>query len=276
MKRVILILSIAGGVTAYGQYADDFEPPVYTGSGAGVELNGQNGYYNPNPAGSVSANVYTYAGNALGLPQNPFGGEQFAAGTGPGNSIYVRSQKDVPYPGGIVTLAFDIATTFTGQLPSADNVGSFSTQDSATTAGLIALARWTDPAAAANWNADYVWYDAAGTQLTESVPDPFFQGLMTNHWYRWSTTVDFDTNQVLEVTLTDLTGGGSSTYNPVDRYLQGGSAGGLPMPFGFRLFAGTSTIPGNTMAFDNLEIIPSPASLAVLGLAGLVAGRRRR
>ena len=45
---------------------------------------GQDGFYNPAPAGSISitASVYTYAGNVLGIVTNPGGGDQFVAGTG--------------------------------------------------------------------------------------------------------------------------------------------------------------------------------------------------
>ncbi|MCH8824122.1 MAG: hypothetical protein IH984_11520 [Planctomycetes bacterium] len=157
--------------------------------------------------------------------------------------------------GGIWTVTFDIAATFIGQLPSSQNIGSFSTQVFPTAATFIALARWTDPVTAANWNADYVWYDSAGTQLLEQVNDPGFQNLQTEHWYRWSTTFDLDTNQITEVALTDITTNTTVTNNPVGRYLVGGS-GGAPEPTGFRLFGGTNAVgaAGNTLAFDNINI----------------------
>ena len=73
-----------------------------------------------------------------------------------------------------------------GVLPSAQNLGSFSTSVYPEAATFIALARWTDTDTAANWNADYVWFNADGTELTESVNNPAFQGLDTEHWYRLS------------------------------------------------------------------------------------------
>lgn len=222
--------------------------------------------------------MYEYFGNALGLPQNPFGGDQFVAGTGPGGGQFARSQRDISYgsASGLWTVSFDVAVTFTGQLPTAQNVGSFSTQEFPGDATFISLARWVDPNTATNWNADYVWFDAANNQLIEEVPDPGFQNLRVQHWYRWSTTFDFDTNLITEVSLTDLTTSVTVTHNPVDRYLFGG-AGGAPVPTGFRFFAGALNNPGNTMAFDNLDInpVPAPATICLIALAGLGVRRRR-
>ncbi|MFG0282980.1 MAG: hypothetical protein ACF8R7_01035 [Phycisphaerales bacterium JB039] len=270
MATAVVLCACAGAVA---QHSDGYESG-YTASASGVELNGQNGYYNP-VAGSASANVYTYAGNTLGFPQNPTGGENFVGGTGPGPA-FIRSQKDVTYPTGVVTVAFDIAAKFTGAAgTAAQNLGSMSTQPYPTNPGtFIQLARWTDPATASTWNADYVWTDAVGTSLTEAVADPGFQNLRTDHWYRWSTTIDMATNQILEVSITDLTTMTTASHNPVDRYGVGG-AGAVPSLTGYRWFVG-STVEGNTLGFDNIEIIPAPAALGLFGLAGLAGLRRRR
>lgn len=274
----VLAMTLATGQSATAQYFDNFEAPLYAGSAGGTIITGQNGYYIPVPD-SQHGLVYTYTGNILGLPQNPFGGNQFAGVTGTDiqPQPFARAQRDMPYGDGtgIWTVSFDIAATFTGNLPSAQNIGSFSTQIFPDQATFIALARWTDPNTAANWNADYVWFDAGGTQLIESVADPGFQNLDTDHWYRWSTTFSLDTSEILEVSITDLTTNVTSTNNPVDRYLWGG-AGGAPTPTGFRLFAGALNVPGNTLGFDNINIVPSPATLALLGLGGLAGVRRRR
>ncbi len=258
-SSLFVVLTLSPAVDA--QHSTDFEAPIYTGSAAGDDLNGQDGYYNPIPASSVSCDVYTYAGNALGLPANPDGDDQFVAGTGPAGSIFARSQKDVPYGGGTERwrVSFDVAVTFTGLLPTADNVGSFSTQPFATAppftnATFIALARWTDPATAATWNADYVYFDALNMQLTAVVPDPGFQGLAIGHWYRWTTRFDLDTNAIEHLSIRDLTTGATVTHKPLGWYLAGGAAGGLPAPTGFRMFAGTTSVAGNTMAFDNIVV----------------------
>lgn len=258
-------------------FVTGFESGTYNGSPNGVMLNGQDLFYQP-VEGSDSHLVYTYAGNVLGFPQNPTGGEQFAGATGHGGGVFARSQRDVSYGDGtgLWSFSFDIAAKYIGELPSAQNLGSFSTQVFPVEATAIALARWTDPNTAANWNADYVWFDAGGTQLTEEVSDPGFQNLQTDHWYRWSTTFDFDSNLITEVSITDLTTNETFTNNPVGRYLLGG-AGGAEIPTGFRLFAGASGVDGNTLGFDNVMInaVPAPATLALLALAGL-AGRGRR
>lgn len=274
-----LALTLAAGHSATAQYFSDFEEPLYQGSMGGTIITGQDGFYIP-VKGSQDGLVYLYAGNFLGLPQNRFGGKQFAGVTGGDIDLdvpFARAQRDVPYGKGtgIWTVSFDIAATFVGDLPSAQNIGSFSTQVLGGEATFIALARWSDPATAANWNADYVWYDAGGTELTEEVPDPNFQNLAIDHWYRWSTTFSLDTSQILEVSITDLTTNDTSTNNPLDRYLFGG-AGGAPTPTGFRLFGGTNAVAGNTLAFDNINIVPSPATLALLGLGGLAGITRRR
>lgn len=278
-----LALACAGaafvGAPALAQYASGFETADgISASPEGVELNGQDEFYNPVPDASISALALTYMDNVLGIPENPTGGAQFVAGVGPAGSVYVRSQRDMTYGDGTGawTVCTDILATFGGALPSAQNIGSLSTQayTPGTNATYISLARWADPATAENWNADYVWFDSAGTQLTEAVPDTGFQNLATDHWYRWSTTIDMATNQILEVSLTDLTTASTATHNPVDRYGVGG-AGAVPSLTGYRWFVG-STVDGNTLGFDNIEIIPAPAALGLFGLAGLAGLRRRR
>jgi hypothetical protein len=249
---------------ALAQYSDDFEAPTYNASATGVDLNGQNGFYNPNPpaSSSVTCLVFTYAGNTLGFPANPGGGgDQFVAGTGPGATTYARSELLTNWGSGtgMWKISFDTAAIFTGTLPTTQNLGSWSTAVlpdplAPDIAAFIALARWTDVNTAATWNADYLYYNAAGGYVIGPVPDPGFQDLMTNHWYRWSTTVDFDTNQITEMSVTDLSTGAMVTHNPVDWYLGGGSAGGLAPPTGYRFFAGSGTVAGNTLAFDNLDI----------------------
>ena len=268
-------LVLAAGQPATAQFASDFEDPPYMGSAGGTVITGQDNFYIPVP-GSYDGLVYTYAGNALGLPANPSGGgKQFAGVTGgtaepPKNVPFARAQRDVVYGAGtgVWTVSYDVAATFVGVLPSADNIGSFSTQVFTGEATYIALFTWTDPVTAANWDARYVWYNAGGAQLNEAVGgegggpgDPAFQGLAIDHWYRQSTTFNLDTNQILLVSITDLTTGVTITNSPSGRYLEGGAAGGTPPPTGFRLFggAGAAGAEGNTLAFDNISIDLRPA-----------------
>lgn len=276
MKHVVAlagVLALSAGAAA--QFTDGFEPRTYVGSPTGVDLNGQNGYYNPVPATSVSGRVYTYAGNTLGLPANPNGGEHFVGAEGPGGGFFARSQRDIPYsPTGIWTASYDFAVVYTGTLPTAQNIGSFSTQVFPGQATFIALATWSDVNTAANWNADYIWFTSAGTQVQEQVPNPAFQNLQVGHWYRWSTKWNMATNQILEVAITDLTTNITTTQAIADRYLFGGAAG-APTPTGFRMFGGGG-VAGNVTAWDNISIIPAPGVLALLGGAVLIAGRCRR
>ena len=75
----------------------DFEPPTYSGAVQGLALNGQNGFINPVPASSVSANVHVLTGNSLQLPGNSAGGSQFAGARGPGDGNFVRSQTPTSF-----------------------------------------------------------------------------------------------------------------------------------------------------------------------------------
>ena len=285
MKTGIKVLACLGVgllvAATNAEWSSGFEPPTYIGSPAGVDLNGQDGFYNPSPADSVSFKVYSYAGNALGLPANPFGGEQFVGGTGPGGSIFARSQRDMTYGDGtgLWTAAFDIAATYTGSGASNQNLGSFSTQPldiyNPTAAAYICLTQWVDINNPTLWDANYVCFDAAGAYVYPAVvPDPAFHNLAIDHWYRWSTTFDFDSNMITEVSIMDLDTGTSATYNPTGWYLGGGAGGGLAPPNGFRFFAGAADPAGNTLAFDNLNIVPEPAGMLLLVLAGI--GLRRR
>jgi hypothetical protein len=112
------------------------------------------------------------------------------------------------------------------------------------------------------WQAFYYAYDASGVELTlpgES-PGPEWTNLVLNNWYRFSTTIDYDLNQIIEVSITNLHTGGSATVDTSANgwYLGGGSAGTSPPPTGFRFFAGGAAA-NNSVAWDNLSIAPAGA-----------------
>jgi hypothetical protein len=108
------------------------------------------------------------------VPANPGGGSIFVAGNGPGSPVFARAQRDLVFGTGTWRIGFDVLAQYAGTLPTAQNLGSVSLQPSATAQSFIALARWTDVNTATNWNADYVWFDAAAS-LAESIGDPGFR-----------------------------------------------------------------------------------------------------
>jgi hypothetical protein len=273
MRRVVFSAAavLASAAAAHAQYFSDFEAPLYSGSAGGTVLTGQDGW--TLPAG-LDQFVFTYGGNALGLDPNPTGGAQFA-GARTADANPRRGQHLVDFSSGAVyTASYDFAANYDGALPAAANLASFSFQDSVISASFIALDNFMDPNnPSAGWKAEYNVYNAAGTAILNQSAGSEWTNLTIKKWYRQSTTVDFSTNKIVEVAITDLTTNITTTANP-DWYLQGGAAGGLPRPTGVRIFCGGSI--GNMMGWDNLNVTPAPATGLLLGLGVLAAGRRRR
>ncbi len=258
---------------ANADYQSGFENVV--GSPGGTVLTGQDGYYIPAGTDSVDFLVYTYQGNVLGLPQNPTGQDQFVAAEGPAGGFYGRAQRDILWPTDTATVGYDMAASYTGTPPSSDNVGSFSSQLYPGEATYIHLMSWSD-SAALTFRALYLGYDAAGVALPHpgASPGPEWENLPINYWYRFETTIDFAANQITGASITDLVTGVTTSAPLSGVYLEGGEAGGSPPPSGFRFFAGGGTA-GNVTAWDNISIVPEPASLTLLALGGLALLRRR-
>ncbi len=290
---LIVVATLGSTAALTAQYGSDFEALEVTASpttpfapalwdpSAVAGTPGQDGYYLPANTTSAPFNAQFYTGGAplpglndYGIPDNPNGGAIFIVGEGPASPTFARAQRDMPYgcDRGVWTFATDICAKFVGTLPTAQNLGSLSAQPFPGGQSFIMLARWTDTATAATWNADYIWFDSAGTQLTESVGDPAFQNLLVDSWYRWETDVDLTNNQVLEVRITDLSSAipVTTTFNPVDRYLEGGSAGAAS-PTGFRFFAG-GTVAGNVLAFDNVAVLAAGSVDDIPGCTTSLAG----
>jgi len=253
--------------------------PGGTAATYGFGGGGQMGWYNP-VSGSADANIYTYGGNVLGLPVNTTGGEQFLGGIAGPNGAYVRAQHSATYWTGQNAFAYDLCATFLGDMPSAQNLGSVSLQDSATTKSFIALNVWVDPNNPfLGWNVQYNVFDAAGAALNNQSPGAAWNNLLLSNWYRQSTTFNFVTNQITKVTLVDLTTGVKSVAFPTGWYLQGGANSVLPIPTGLRFFIGGNTpTGGNTMGYDNLSIVPEPGltGLAAFGVLALLKLRRKK
>jgi hypothetical protein len=122
----------------------------------------------------------------------------------------------------------------------------------------ILLADW-NCAPVYPWQAFYLAYDADGTAHAQPgmSPGSEWENLILNHWYRFTTSIDFSSNMIVEVGITDLHTGQSTVRDVTAEgwYLEGGQAGGSPEPTGFRLFGGGGSPDGqNLVACDNLAI----------------------
>jgi len=244
-----------------------FEAPDYDGSSDGVPVTDQQGWYIPDAPGSVSVDqfIFTYDGNALGLPANPIGEDQFFGAQTldqePGNPTFPRGQLNFDWSQSTVwTVSYDFTTAYNGILPALDNISSFSLQDSLVARYFIAVNTWVNPDTATNWDANYIVFDASGVPVDPPglSPGAAWRNLQVGHWYNESTTFDFDSNTILSVTITDLDTGDSTTFAPNGWYLAGGAVSRPPLPTALRLFVGGGGAPdgqpGNVGAFDNLEI----------------------
>ncbi|MCC6909473.1 MAG: hypothetical protein IT430_16145 [Phycisphaerales bacterium] len=254
------VLALASGALA--QYSTGFEvSDGINASSGGTVLTGQDSYYLPSGTDYLA---FTYAGNSYGVASNPQGGSQFVAVQGPGGGIYGRAQRDINWGNtGGATVTFDAAALYTGAPPASNNIGSFSAQPYPGSASYIQLFTYGDVNNPTSWQCGYLAYDANGVALLAPglLPGPEWTNLSMNHWYRFRTKIDFATNQIVEASITDLTTNQTTTAPVSGAYLEGGSAGGRPLPTGFRMFSGGGAV-GNIAAFDNMNIAPATAGFA--------------
>jgi hypothetical protein len=257
---------LACGV-ANAQYATGFEPPTFTGSPEGTILTGQDEFYIP-VAGSADQLVFTYADNVLGIPAHPTGGgTQFVGSESPGGGIYPRGQRDMTWGTGQWVASYDACAAYDGD-PAAtlQNIASFSVQPyvaPSTAEAYIHLFSWVAPGTAdLSWQAGYIASDANGTEdpyPPGRLPGPEWTGLELYTWYRFTTVIDFDANLIIEASIMNLSTGAGATVDLSDAgYYLSGADGGTE-PTGFRFFVGGAQavgIPGNMMAWDNLDIGP--------------------
>lgn len=279
MKKCLVLAGLATCSLSFGQFfQDNFETEV--GSAGGTVLNGQNGWYLPS-VGGVDGNVYTYGGNALGFPQHPNGGNQFAGAASPGNNN-VRSQHDVNFASRTTwTMWVDFCFNYTGLPPGVNNLGSVSLQPSGASNYLQTLYAFGDVNNPTTYNCTFGAADAAGIAAfaTFKSAGPEWNGLLFNHWYHQSISWDYTTNQITRTTLQDVTAGGSMfVYSPTDWYLSGGANNvmGQATATGVRLFVSGGL--GNVGGYDNLSIVPEPATgiFALASLGAMVFRRRKR
>lgn len=285
MKHQLTLLGILLSVPAFSQYSAGFESSEgYSGSATGTIITGVNGWYVP-VAGSNDGRVYSYAGNDLGLSTNPQGGSQFLGTRADwvnATAGYARAQRDTSFGTGKWSVTFDFNGTNFAAPPATDNLGSFSLQPSGACNYFQTLYHWTDVNNPTTFTFDYGVAPATGVSgafTTFYSAGPEWANLPVNHWYRCNTTWDGTTNQVLSVSIQDLTtGGAKTTVSPTDWYLSGGLNNVLAQanPTAIRFFCG-GTVDGNVVGYDNLQIshlvatVLTPTSFNV-GLGSQVSG----
>jgi hypothetical protein len=262
----VALAAVALSAVAGANFVTGFED--YNADPNGIGLTGQQGWYLP--TGSVEHKVYTYTGNAYGFPQNPLGGEKFIAAKSMGATTgYGRAQHDHDFSaGGVWAVWFDMSAQYNGTLPAQDYLGSFSQQPSGTSRYWQTLNVWNDNNNPVMYHTNYITYENAIPGIS---PGAAWANLLPNHWYRLGTVANFTTNLILSVSIQDLTAGTDPVvYNPTGWHLNQQT---LPLPTAVRFFAGGAT-GGNTMAWDNLHVIPEPVSLAACGLLATLLRRR--
>lgn len=287
MKIQLACAAILGVVAAaQAQYSTGFEAPTYSASAGGTLLTngfggppGQDGWYNP-VTGSGDFNAYTYAGNALGFVNNPNGGDQFIGQVGNATTTIDRAQHNVNFSaGGTWTASWDVNGELLGTTAQVNNLGSFSLQPSATADYWQQLMSFPATPVPGAYDITYGIFGAAGGAITlTNSPGTAWTNIPMNHWIHQTTTWSFASNQLLSVSIQDITAGTAAVSVDVSGngwYLAGGANNtlGLALPTDIRCFTGNN---GNATGWDNVSVVPGPGTLALLGLGGLMAGRRRR
>ncbi|MEW6253178.1 MAG: hypothetical protein AB1716_21275 [Planctomycetota bacterium] len=268
-RKALLVVALAAlCAAANADFVTGFED--YNAAPGGVMLTGQQGWYDPDPNTTVPYDVYTYTGNAFNFPQNPLGGNNFIAGRAPGGTPvrYNRGQHAHNFgTGNLWLFSFDQCAQFNGAGAAQDYLGSFSQQPSATARYTQTLNIWNDNNNPTSYRTQYV---TQANNVPGIAPGPEWQNLQPNHWYRLTTLIDFNSLAIIEVSIRDLTAGTApAVVQPTGWQLRNGTG---PMPTDIRFFTGGAG-GGNTMAWDNLSIVPEPACLLCLGLLALL--RRR-
>jgi hypothetical protein len=272
LRRCVVLASsalVCAAGTALGQVVVDFES--FNGSSAGTPLTtgfgggGQGGWYNP-VAGSIDFNVYTYAGNAMNFPANPAGGQQFIAVAGQVSPNNIgRGQLAVDFSaGGLWTAEWDVIGAYHGISGTAiDNLGSFSLQNSATANYFQQIMQWgLNTTAPVQYDINYGIFPAAGGAAPAFMsPGAAWTNIPVNHWVRQKTTWDFTSNQILSVSIENLTLGTPPVVADVSGmgwFLAGGQNNVLakPMPTDIRTFTGNTD---NATGWDNIRVGPAAA-----------------
>jgi hypothetical protein len=279
-----LLIGLSSACTVFGGTIYNFES--CNAGPIGVWNNqpppGCDGWYTPPTnlvPGSAAASVYPYTYvQGFGFAADPAGGNNVLGLTGNSNGSIDRAQHDFSFsqaPQWDVAYDLSVANlSSSGNSYGTDYIGSFAIFNTgASAADFIALDQWDNASTSSTWTSSYYVYDAQGNpQSPDGVsPGPAWSGLLQNHFYSESTVFDRNTNEILSVSITDLTTNSTTTVSPADWYMSGG-ANPQSAPNAFR-FAGLG--PGNALLVDNVSLngpsaVPEPATLFLMA-AGVIA-----
>jgi hypothetical protein len=257
-----------------------FEPPTYSvGTGQACSSIGTEGGWSVSSGVSngVSAQVCNYAAARSIIPFLDGGGTQFAAAANTPTGKVTFSQYGVDFTDAAIwSVSYDmLVLNLSGAATSTDPmIGSFGLMGPSG-GSLNAFELWDSTAPGSTFTA-YYGFNLNGLGETFPVAGAAWQNLQQGHWYRESMVFDIVTDSVLSVSITDLTGGTTSTVEPTGWYLWPQDVPGAGAPSNLRLYGiGAS----NVLAFDNIEVdvAPEPSTLllAALGLAAAAVCRRR-
>jgi hypothetical protein len=270
-RRVALLAGFASCSPLLAQYESTFEPPNYSGSAAGISVVGQDAWYTPSGSGVTrDGRIYTHGDDALSIPPHPGGASQFIGGVGvsspPGSGT--RAQHDIAISADAIwTFGYDLALK-----PGTLILGSFSTAP--TTSRAFAATAIDMPGSF--WSAAYFVFHADGTRFDDDQsPGGAFDQLLYDRWYRQTSRWNASTNQIEDVSITDLTTMVTiaADVRPFGWYAAGGANTSLPPPSAIRLFVGNSA--SNVIGWDNISVVPEPAAAMSALLFVILAARLR-
>jgi hypothetical protein len=252
---------------------------------------GCDGWYTPPTSlvpGSAAASVYHYSQlQGLGIVADPAGGSNVLGLTGNGDGSIDRAQHNFDFSTAAEwDFAYDLSAV--NLSPSGDSygtayIGSFSLFTvNASGPAIVVFDQWDNPSTSSTWTSSYYVYDAQGNAQNPNgvSPGAAWTGLLQNHFYSESIVFNQQSNQILAVSITDLTTNSTTTVSPAGWYLSGG-ANTSSAPNAFR-FSGLGQSNGfliDNVSLNGLDATPEPASFFLMG-AGAIAlgafGRRGR
>lgn len=255
------VLAIASGASAAITYSTSFESPTWTGSAGGTAFSGQNGFASTSAGYGVvnnAANAHTgsqyvrvLANSVAASTGGSAWGYNFSAGAvlTPGIieiSGWVRIAGTLGTRGGFV--GFDAYTSTTNRL------GAISMNNDGSILVLNGVNNGSGGTASAQTGAGFI--------------------SNVNAWHQLGLTLDFSTNTIT-YWVDGVALGAPAGFNTWDAGLTDFGSAALWSNRGASGTNGTSV----EYRWDDLTIsntIPAPSALALAGIGGLVANRRRR